>query len=124
MHLISSSSISIWSLTSKFESSEMAQKSEARFAKIDRLRSNRRVQIEDSKPARFDDDEEEEGSHGSIKLRPSEKNVTEDQEPFMGFKVRRKASLHRDYKGDYLDVPSNSFLMKLIEKQGERCYLI
>ncbi len=36
----------------------------------------------------------------------------------MGFKVRRKASLHRDYKGDYLDVPSHPFLMKILQKQG------
>lgn len=103
----------------------MAQKSQTRFAKMDRLRSNRRVQIEDSKPTRYDDDEEEEvNSYGSIKLRPSEKNITEDQEPFMGVKVRRKASLHRDYKGDYLDVPSYPFLMKVIAKQGELCCLI
>ncbi|CBI22556.3 hypothetical protein VitviT2T_025275 [Vitis vinifera] len=100
----------------------MAQKSEAHFAKMERLRSHRRVQIEDSKPTRYDDDDDEEepSSRGSIKLRPSEKNVTEDQEPFMGVKVRRRASLHRDYKGDYLDVPSQPFLMKLLGKQGDR----
>ena len=108
-----------------FKSSEMAQKSENRFAKMERLRSHRRVQIEDSKPTRYDDDDDEEepSSRGSIKLRPSEKNVTEDQEPFMGVKVRRRASLHRDYKGDYLDVPSQPFLMKLLGKQGERCLI-
>ncbi|XP_019177777.1 PREDICTED: myosin IB heavy chain-like [Ipomoea nil] len=55
-----------------------------------------------------------------MKLRPSESNVTEDQELFMGVKVRRKASLHRDYLGDYLDVPSHPYLMKILEKQGDR----
>lgn len=82
---------------------------------MSRYQSNRRVQIEPD-PAgkvRYDDDDE-----GSMKLRPSESNVTEDQELFMGVKVRRKASLHRDYLGDYLDVPSHPYLMKILEKQG------
>ncbi|KAK6936730.1 hypothetical protein RJ641_033760 [Dillenia turbinata] len=35
----------------------------------------------------------------------------------MEVKVRRKASLHRDYKGDYLDVPSQPYLIKILEKQ-------
>lgn len=37
----------------------------------------------------------------------------------MGVKVRRKTSLHRDYKGDYLDVPSQPYLMKILNKQGD-----
>ncbi|OIT04634.1 PREDICTED: myosin IB heavy chain-like [Nicotiana attenuata] len=57
---------------------------------------------------------------GNLKLRLSDSNVTEDQEPFMGFKVRRKASIHRDYLGDYLDVPSRPYLMKILEKQGDK----
>ncbi|XP_059629119.1 uncharacterized protein LOC132271684 [Cornus florida] len=80
--------------------------------------SNRRVQIGDAKPVRYDDDDN--GEEGSLKLRPSDSNVTEDQEPFMGVKVRRKASIHRDYRGDYLDVPSRPYLMKILEKQGDR----
>lgn len=100
----------------------MAQNRDTRFGKMERFKSSRRVQIEDPQPTRYDDDEDEE-EEGSIKLRPSEK-VTEDQEPFMGVKVRRKASLHRDYKGDYLDVPSQPFLMKLLAKYGERCLIL
>ncbi|KAF5176766.1 myosin IB heavy chain [Thalictrum thalictroides] len=54
-----------------------------------------------------------------IRMKPSN-NESEDQEPFMGMKVRRRASLHRDYRGDYLDVPSQSSLMKILDKQGDR----
>ncbi|KAK3219680.1 hypothetical protein Dsin_013650 [Dipteronia sinensis] len=76
--------------------------------------NNRRVQIEEpSQPEKHDA-----GENGSIGHRASE-NVTEGQEPFMGMKVRRKASLHRDYKGDYLDVPSRPYLMKILQKQGD-----
>ncbi|XWS61278.1 hypothetical protein CRYUN_Cryun07bG0112700 [Craigia yunnanensis] len=38
----------------------------------------------------------------------------------MGVKVRRKASLRREYKGDYLDIPSRPFLMKILQKQGDK----
>ncbi|XP_068668279.1 uncharacterized protein [Aristolochia californica] len=55
-----------------------------------------------------------------LTLRPSNNNDTEDQEPFMGVKVRRKASLHRDYKGDYINVQSDPFIIKILEKQGDR----
>ncbi|WMV20664.1 hypothetical protein MTR67_014049 [Solanum verrucosum] len=71
---------------------------------------------------RFDEeaipDEDEVG--GTLKLRPSDSNITEDQEPFMGVKVRRKASIHRDYIGDYVDVPSRPYLMRILEKQGDK----
>lgn len=95
---------------------------------MERPRSQRRVHIDESGPARFDnveDDasdtlEDEDEQPGGIRLRPSENNVKEDQEPFMGVKVRRRASLHRDYKGDYLDVPSNPYLMKILQKQGDK----
>ncbi|KAL4189218.1 hypothetical protein AMTRI_Chr08g205930 [Amborella trichopoda] len=46
-------------------------------------------------------------------------SVAEDREPFMGVKVWR-TSLHREYKGDYLNVPSNPYVMKILEKQGDR----
>ncbi|XP_009796897.1 uncharacterized protein LOC107825851 [Nicotiana tabacum] len=71
---------------------------------------------------RFDDDTIPDDGEvgGNLKLRLSDSNVTEDQEPFMGFKVRRKASIHRDYLGDYLDVPSRPYLMKILEKQGDK----
>lgn len=88
-----------------------------------RYRSQRRVQIDEPQPPpKFDsagDDPQEDGEEEySLRLKPSISNVTDDQEPFMGFKVRRKASLHRDFKGDYLDVPSHPFLMKILQKQG------
>ncbi|KAJ4705894.1 myosin heavy chain-related [Melia azedarach] len=87
---------------------------------MNRYRPNRRVQIEESQPPRYDDVEDDGQDDNSMRLRPSENNVTEDQEPFMGMKVRRKASLHRDYKGDYLDVPSHPYLMKILQKQGDK----
>ncbi|XP_029125301.1 myosin heavy chain IB isoform X2 [Cajanus cajan] len=71
----------------------------------------RRVQIEDPK---YDDVPEE-----TLRFKSSGSNVSDDQEPFMGVKVRRKASLHRDYNGDYLNVPSHPFLMKILHKQGD-----
>ncbi|RDY09107.1 Myosin IB heavy chain, partial [Mucuna pruriens] len=78
---------------------------------IQRLRMPRRVHIEDPK---YDDVPEE-----SIRFKSSNSNVSDDQEPFMGIKVRRKASLHRDYKGDYIHVASHPFLMKILHKQGD-----
>ncbi|CAN1852071.1 hypothetical protein LINPERHAP1_LOCUS40487, partial [Linum perenne] len=64
--------------------------------------------------ARSSPDGEEDG----MKLRSSNSNVSDDQEPSMGVKVCRKASLHRDVKGDYIDVPSHPRLMKILHKQG------
>ncbi|XP_057951122.1 uncharacterized protein LOC131145958 isoform X2 [Malania oleifera] len=92
---------------------------------MDRYKMQRRVHIDESPPPRFDDDPPEtpvdgDNRRGSLRLRPSPNNVTEDQEPFMGVKVRRKSSLHRDYKGDYLDVPSRPYLIKILEKQGDK----
>lgn len=75
----------------------------------------RRVQIEDPKYDDVPDDEPLE----TIRFKSSNSNVSDDQEPFMGIKVRRKASLHRDYKGDYFNVPAHPFLMKILHKQGD-----
>lgn len=90
------------------------------------FKATRRVQIDDPQPQpvseapRYDDveDDREDEFDGGMRLRPSEGNVTEDQEPFMGVKVRRKTSLHREYQGDYIDVPSHPFLLKILQKQG------
>ncbi|CAI9771966.1 unnamed protein product [Fraxinus pennsylvanica] len=93
---------------------------------MSRYLSSRRVQIES---AGYDDengrasetpDKDDANGSGSMKLRPLDSNVTEDQEPFMGVKVRRKTSRLRDYLGDYIDVPSRPRLMKILEKQGDR----
>lgn len=96
---------------------------------MERFKSHhRRVQINDSQPS-YDAEEEEDletlgggsgGEEATMRFKHSENNVTEDQEPFMGIKVRRRASLHRDYKGDYLDVASRPYLMKILEKQGDK----
>ncbi|KAI7734650.1 hypothetical protein M8C21_026338, partial [Ambrosia artemisiifolia] len=43
-----------------------------------------------------------------------------DHDPFEGGKVRRKASMARVFKGDYVDVRSKPHLMKLLERQGDR----
>uniref|UniRef100_A0A6N2KC79 TH1 domain-containing protein n=1 Tax=Salix viminalis TaxID=40686 RepID=A0A6N2KC79_SALVM len=90
-------------------------------------RYNRRVQVPDLQLPKYDNEEEsvdrEEGdsgiNNGVARLTITESNVSDDQEPFMGVKVRRKASRHRDIQGDYLDVPSNSYLMKILQKQGD-----
>ncbi|KAE9616244.1 hypothetical protein Lal_00017249 [Lupinus albus] len=60
--------------------------------------------VEDSKPER------------RLRFR----SLNDDQEPFMGIKVRRNASLHTDYKGDYLHLHSYPFLIKLLNKQGDK----
>ncbi|XP_077251224.1 myosin heavy chain-like protein [Tasmannia lanceolata] len=80
---------------------------------MDRFKSVRRVQIQN--PSREDDEDEK-----RIRLKASNNNVTDDQGPFMGVKVRRRASLHRDFKGDYLNVSSDPYLIKILEKQGDR----
>lgn len=94
-----------------------------------RFQSQRRVQIDDAQATRFDDDEtlenvdgddDDQGRQGSLRLRPSDSDVTEDQELFMGVKVRRKASRYRDYVGDYIDVPSRPYLTKILDKQGDK----
>ncbi|KAL8050811.1 hypothetical protein ABFS82_06G103800 [Erythranthe guttata] len=97
---------------------------------MSRFLYSRRVQVEAAEPPapRYDsvDDETLNGDDGgadgsdNLKLKPSESNVTEDLEPFMGVKVRRKASRIRDYVGDYLDVQTRPYLMKILEKQGDR----
>ncbi|XP_061355194.1 uncharacterized protein LOC133299720 [Gastrolobium bilobum] len=79
---------------------------------MERFAMQKRVQIDESQ---YDDVPEE-----NMRFRSSNSNVSDDQEPFMGIKVRRKASLHRDYNGDYLDVPSHPFLMKILHKQGDK----
>ncbi|KAK7385040.1 hypothetical protein VNO78_30747 [Psophocarpus tetragonolobus] len=76
----------------------------------------RRVQIQ--APPKYDDVPDPEPEE-PVRFKSSNSNVSDDQEPFMGVKVRRKASLHRDYKGDYLDVPSHDFLMKILHKHGD-----
>ncbi|KAF2315514.1 hypothetical protein GH714_039974 [Hevea brasiliensis] len=84
-----------------------------------KYKSNRRVQIDDSQLPKNDGEDGDEGDESRMRLKPSGSNVSEDQEPFMGIKVRRKASLHRDVRGDYIDVPSNPYLMKILQKQGD-----
>lgn len=93
------------------------------------FKSQRRVQIDDaqseSRPPKFDGDDSQDAARydgdgdGAVRLRLSERNLTEDQEPFMGVKVRRKTSFHREYRGDYIDVPSHPYLMKILQKQGD-----
>ena len=68
---------------------------------MSRLNSSRRIQIDTSEP-RYD----------------VNTNVTDDLDPFMGVKVRRKASRLRDYQGDYIDIQSRPRLMKILDKQG------
>nr|XP_043612740.1 myosin heavy chain IB [Erigeron canadensis] len=64
--------------------------------------------------------DEDKSDVGSDETTPYDGNVTEDQDPFAGGKVRRKASMGRSFKGDYIDVRSKPYLMKILEKQGDR----
>ncbi|XP_061953093.1 uncharacterized protein LOC133675658 isoform X2 [Populus nigra] len=85
-------------------------------------RFNRRVQIPDLQLPKYDDAEEEgdySDNNGVARLTTTGSNASDDQEPVMGVKVLRQASCHRDIKGDYLDVPSHSYLMKIFQKQGK-----
>ena len=107
-------------LTQTESDSDSIPKPPKKAKKMDRIRSNRRVQIDESQQPKYD--VAEDGAEGNgLRLRLSDINVTEDQEPFMGVKVRRRASLHRDYKGDYIDVASHPYLMKILQKQGQLC---
>ncbi|XP_034925547.1 uncharacterized protein [Populus alba] len=86
-------------------------------------RFNRRVQIPDLQLPKYDNAEEEgdySDNYGVARLTATGSNVSDDQEPVMGVKVLRQASRHRDIKGDYLDVPSHSYLMKIFQKQGDK----
>lgn len=38
----------------------------------------------------------------------------------MGMKVRRRSSMYRVFSADYLDVPANATLVKLLSKQGDK----
>ncbi|XP_047968756.1 myosin ID heavy chain-like [Salvia hispanica] len=78
---------------------------------MSRLNSNRRIQIDTSEP-RYDEGDDETVDDSS--------NAAEDLDPFMGVKVRRKASRLRDFQGDYIDIQSRPHLMKILEKQGDR----
>ncbi|KAL7586948.1 hypothetical protein Lser_V15G35852 [Lactuca serriola] len=79
----------------------------------------RRIQIEVNSSDTIDDDKEK-IDLGSDEPTPSDGNVTEDHDPFAGGKVRRKASIARSFRGDYVDVRSKPYLMKILEKQGDR----
>jgi hypothetical protein len=37
----------------------------------------------------------------------------------MGAKVRRRAAVYRDCKGDYIGVPNDPCLTKILSKQGD-----
>lgn len=84
--------------------------------KMERFNLQRRVKMNEKSSESLDRRRNDDGE--GTGMRPSENNVTEDQEPFMGVKVRRKTSFHREFNGDYIDVRSNQYLMKLLQKQG------
>ncbi|GMP24679.1 hypothetical protein CsSME_00001860 [Camellia sinensis var. sinensis] len=88
---------------------------------MSQFQSQRRVHYDDDGVATASETVENDGGgESSMKLRPSSSNVTEDQEPFMGVKIRRKASRHRDYRGDYIDLQSRPHLIKAEALVGGR----
>eukprot|EP00897_Mesotaenium_endlicherianum_P005038 jgi/Mesen1/4562/ME000232S03815 len=48
---------------------------------------------------------------------------TEVIEPFMGMKARRRSSVHKVFKGDYINLASNHSILKLLTKQGDKAVL-
>ncbi|XP_028795089.1 uncharacterized protein LOC114750662 [Neltuma alba] len=57
----------------------------------------------------------------TARLEPSNSHVyTEDEDPFMGLKLRRMASSVPDYRGDYIDMSSHPLLLKILQKQGDK----
>ncbi|KAI3517705.1 hypothetical protein L1887_16922 [Cichorium endivia] len=79
----------------------------------------RKVQIDGNTSDTADGDNTK-SDLGSDEPTPSDGNVTEDHDPFSGGKVRRKASIARSFRGDYVDVRSKPYLLKILEKQGDR----
>ncbi|XP_008794989.1 myosin IB heavy chain-like [Phoenix dactylifera] len=81
---------------------------------MDRLKLPRGVQIQASETL-----DRARGEGQSQKI--SEASDTSGElKPFMGVKVRRRASLRRDCKGDYLDVPSDPYLSSMLSKRGDQ----
>ncbi|XP_073273155.1 uncharacterized protein [Primulina huaijiensis] len=93
---------------------------------MSRYLSNLRVQIDSTQAQlpRYDNDPASEAldnvDDGTSKLRPSNSSLTEDQNPLVGIKTGWKSSRLRDCTGDYINVRSRPYLMKLLEKQGDR----
>ncbi|KAL8142474.1 hypothetical protein V2J09_015506 [Rumex salicifolius] len=79
-------------------------------------RYSRKSSVEEDSEPRFDAEDD------SSKHQSSFHAESEDQEPFMGVKVRRKASLFREFRGDYLNLPSQPYLMNIIKRQGDTVY--
>ncbi|XP_073017096.1 uncharacterized protein [Primulina eburnea] len=97
---------------------------------MSRYLSNLRVQIDSTRAPlpRYDDiDYNDPASEaldnvdgGTSKLRPSNSNLMEDQNPLVGIKAGRTSSRLQDGTSDYINVRSRPYLMKLLEKQGDR----
>ncbi|KAG8638356.1 hypothetical protein MANES_14G019200v8 [Manihot esculenta] len=81
------------------------------------MKNYRRVQVDGGGSTVDKNYDNEDG--GRMRLKPSGNNANENQEPFSGINVRRKASFHRDIKRDYLDIPSHPYLMKVLQKRGD-----
>ncbi|KAL0908090.1 hypothetical protein M5K25_022560 [Dendrobium thyrsiflorum] len=98
---------------------------------MDRFATRRRAQadqptgnIEDSREAVEEPPEivgvDSNGSAaGGESSPPPQAKKTEEPLPFMGMKVRRRANLLRDCHGDYIDVPSDPYLSRILRKQGD-----
>ncbi|XP_054822953.1 uncharacterized protein LOC129321264 [Prosopis cineraria] len=64
---------------------------------------------------------EDDQREATARLEPTNSHVyAEDEDPFMGLKLRRSASSVSDYKGDYIDMSSHPLLLKILQKQGDR----
>lgn len=88
------------------------------------LRSNRRLHVDVPSDEPVLDDDDAASGGGSDEMRKDDEPLTnngdahEEDKSFMSGKARRRASIHKDYQGDYLDVPSNPRLTSILNKHG------
>ncbi|GMH28101.1 hypothetical protein Nepgr_029944 [Nepenthes gracilis] len=78
-----------------------------------RYRFNRRVQNDEVQKPQYDAVEDSPESY-------SQDDDGEGRQPSNNASDHQEDLVHRDYRGDYLDVPSQPHLMKILNKQGDR----
>ncbi|KZV53408.1 Myosin heavy chain-related isoform 1 [Dorcoceras hygrometricum] len=100
---------------------------------MSRFLSSRRLQNDSTQAPqpRYDDvvyndrvsetlDNGEDGKSDVLKLRPSDSSTMGDRNPLVAVETHQKSSRLRDCTGDYINVRSRPYVMKLLEKQGDR----
>jgi hypothetical protein len=75
----------------------------------------RRARFEESQQT---EEQREDDDHPGMLKPQSTVSSTDEQEPFMGVKMRRRSSMYRTYKGYYLDDASKDGIQELLTKHG------